>query len=457
MNILLLNPPSKKMIQRDFLCSASSKAKYYWPPIDLVVLSGILKGHDLTVLDCIIENKKIDSIIYTIKEKEIKVIIALCSTVSLCEDLKTFEYIKLKYPKVKIVVMGDIAFFESKMIIKKKHIDAILLDFTSKEIKRYIEDDAKVKDIIFKNKNKVIFNGRSNSKIFSYPECQIDLFKIRKYNLPFGKYLPFIPVLTNYGCQFNCTFCASNKISFKQRPVPEVIDEIKYYSTKGFKEVFIRDFTFTVDKERTKDFCQRLINEKIKIVWSCHGRIDQLDMEILKMMKKAGCYLIFFGVESGSQERLDRFQKGITIKQIKKVFGYCNELGIKTLASFIIGLPNDTREDILNTIDLSKKLKCDYASFNLYVPRHGSILREKILKDCKLNGYDSFDSSTDFFNLTKLSSKEVIRLYEYAKRKFYLNPKYIIRQIKGIDSWLQFKYYTINGFELIKSLIINRK
>jgi len=452
-NILLLNPPFTKKIQRDFLCSASSKAKYYWPPIDFVVLSGILKDYNVTILDCIIENKNISSINHTIRNKKIDFIITLCSAVSLYEDLKTFKHIKLRCPKVKIIVIGDIAFFESKNIIKNKYIDAILLDFSSQEIKKYIKGDAKVKDILFKNKGKIIFNSKSNSKTFSYDKCQIDLFKIRKYNIPYGKFHPFLPILVNYGCQFNCTFCASNKIGFKQRTLDEVVNEIKYYSQQGIKEVFIRDFTFTVSKERTRDFCQRLINEKINIAWSCHGRVNQVDSKILKLMKKAGCYLIFFGVESGNQDQLNKIQKGITIKQIKNVFEECNKLGLKTLASFIIGLPNDTKEGILDTIILSKKLRCNYASFNLYVPRHGSVLGENILKKIKIKGYNYFDSSTDFYNLTKIPFKEVIELHKYAIKKFYFSPKYIIRQIKEIDSWIQLKYYIINGLELIKRLI----
>lgn len=457
--ILLLNPPSNSFLQRDLLCSASSKADYYWPPIDLLVLTGILKDYNIKVLDAVIEEKNDNDVMNFYKNEKFNYIISLCSSVDFENQIRLFKEIKKINPKCKIIVSGDIAFFETEKVIKNNEVDAILMKFITHDIIEYIEnsDNKKIKDITYKINNKILFNGYNKEIIFTYNEGNHKLFNIKKYNLPYSVYNPMALVLTNYGCPYKCTFCSSGLIGYGIREIKEVLNEIESLSKQGFKEIFMRDLNFTSSKERVKQICNFIIEKKLNIVWSCEGRVDNVDYELLSLMKKAGCYLIFFGVESASQEKLNQVNKGISIEQIEKIFSYCNKLKIKTLASFIIGLPGDTKQDILNTIALSKRIKTNYASFNMYVPRYGSILRKELEEQNKIKKDDKFDSSKEINNFTDLSDKEIKELHKYAVKSFYFRPIYIIKSVFDIKTKNQLKYNISNGLNLLRQIMKHRE
>ncbi|MCW8965336.1 MAG: radical SAM protein [Candidatus Pacearchaeota archaeon] len=452
-NILFLNPPSRKKLQRDFICSSSSKADYYWAPIDFVVLSGILKDYNLSFIDSIIQNIPPKETCNKIKKLNPDYIISLVSSVDFDNEIKLFQKIKESNPKLKFIVTGDIAFFESKRVIREKSIDAILLDFTSREIIKYIENpnNKKINNMYNKINNKIIFNNLVKEKTFSYGKANLELFNLKKYSVPYSIYTPLAPILTNYGCPYKCSFCSSGRIGYKLREIEEVKKEIISFKQKGFKEIFIRDFNFTTNKSFVKEFCKFMINHKIKLCWSCEARVDNVDESLLTLMKKAGCYLIFFGVEAGSQNKIDKFQKNIPMQNTRDIFKICRKLKIKTLASFVLGLPEDTKQDMLNTINFAKMLKPDYVSFNLYVPRYGSVLREQLLKEKKITYDDKFDSSSEFNNFTELSDKEIKQLFNYANKTFYFNIKYILKKLTEIRSYNHFKNHFVNGIKLIKN------
>jgi len=453
--ILLLNPPSEKILQRDFICSSSSKADYYWPPIDLVVLSGILKEYNLSVIDAIIDKKSEGDILNFINKNKPEFIISLVSSIDFENETKLFSKVKTSHPDIKLIVIGDIAFFEKERVIQNRDIDAILLDFSSKEILEYIDNpkNKKIKDMCYKIKDKTIFNNLQQKKTFSYGKANLNLFNLKKYSVPYSIHNSLAPILMNYGCPYNCSFCSSGRIGYKLREINEIKKEILDFKKKGFKEIFIRDFNFTTNRKFVKEFCEFMISNKINMLWSCEGRIDNVDEEILLLMKKAGCYLIFFGVEVGSQKKMDYFQKNIDMKQIINFFKFCKKIKIKTLASFVLALPDDTKEDILRTINFSKRIGADYASFNLYVPRYGSILREILIKNKKLKKDNKFDSSTEFNNFTNLSDEEIQKLHKYAIFSFYLRPTYLIKKLIEIKTISQFNNHFLNGFKLFKNIL----
>lgn len=450
--IVLLNPPSSKLLQRDFICSASSKANYYWPPIDFVVLSGILKNHKLKLIDAIIDNLSPVEVLKKIQEEKPDFIISLVSAIDFENEVKILEKIKKENPQAKIIAIGDVAFFEKDGVIAKNCIDAILLKFVSHEILSYIQNPSnkKIKDLIYKINGRIVWNGFEKSKFFSYGQANFGIFDLNKYSIPYALHKPFAPILTNYGCPYQCEFCSSGKIGYYLRDIEETKKEIASFAKKGFKEMFIRDFNFTTNKQFVRELCDFIIDSKIKIAWSCEGRVDNVDEELLLKMKEAGCYLIFFGIESGNQKSLDLINKNTTIEQIIKVFSFCKKIKIKTLGSVIIAYPGETKEEILETINFVKEINADYISFNLYVPRYGSTLRARLEKDKKLKNDSKFDSSTEFINLTKISDEEITNLYKKAIKSFYFRPRYIFEQIMKMRTISQIKSHFLNGWSLLK-------
>jgi radical SAM superfamily enzyme YgiQ (UPF0313 family) len=455
MRILLLNPPSKNFIIRDYCCGHTSKADYCWPPIDLLVLSGILsQSHVINVLDSIIEEDSFNVSFTKILNFKPDYIISLTSAISLDDDMEFLYKIKKKI-NCSTFVIGDVAYFDPLYIMKNyKFLDGIIFDFTSSEILKFIEGErTNLMDMAYRKDKKIIICPKNNNKTFHYPIPKHELFSLKKYSLPYARYSPMTTVLFSYGCPYRCSFCNSGNLGFKKRTIDNLLEELKYIAKLGIKEIYFRDFSFTVNKERIKEICRQIIDNHLIFSWSCDARVNNVDEELLNLMKKSGCYLIFFGVESSSNEILKNVKKGTNKTLIKNVFNYCSKIGIQTLGSFIIGLPHDTKDTINDTLNFSIEINCDYASFNLFVPRYGSelwkVLTKKGIKEDQL----ALDSSSEVMPLNNMSKDELLNCQKMALKKFYLRPSYILKQLLKIRTKSQLKYFFKNGVKVFKNII----
>jgi len=182
---------------------------------------------------------------------------------------------------------------------------------------------------------------------------------------------PVFTMNTSRGCPFKCTFCSVGSIWGRrytyfsaERVVAEIEHLIQKYGAKG---IYFREDNFTVNKERTVKFCNLLLEKGIKIAWACETRVDTLDRDLLDLMVRSGLKAFYFGVESGSQRVLDFLKKGINIAQTKAAFKLCQEFGVKTAASVIVGTPGETPEDLQQTIALINELKPSVCWFNVFV------------------------------------------------------------------------------------------
>ncbi|OGW74691.1 MAG: hypothetical protein A2Z72_05460 [Omnitrophica bacterium RBG_13_46_9] len=168
-------------------------------------------------------------------------------------------------------------------------------------------------------------------------------------------------IITARGCPFNCLFCAVPELwgrNVRLRSPENVISEIKHLKEAFDVDSFqIVDDTFNISRKRVFDICSVILKERLKVKWHCHMRVDNVDREMLVIMKEAGCFITYIGIESGSQKILDQvIGKKITLDKVRKVIGWCDELGIKRSCNFIYSLPGETREDVAQTIALMKEL-----------------------------------------------------------------------------------------------------
>jgi radical SAM superfamily enzyme YgiQ (UPF0313 family) len=460
MRVLLLNPPSKGLILKDLCCSDSTKADYYWAPIDLIAISGRFKEQDLTVIDANVLQLSKDETYRQIIEAKPELIIFLTSTITIREDLDLLGKVK-EENGTKIIAMGDICYFAPAFVLKTyPKIDGVIMDFTTEHIDKLISAicnkkklTGKINDIAYREGKKIKVFDLDRRNGFTYPTPHHKKFPLKHYRFPWSRYEGNTSILTNYGCPFKCTFCPSGHLNFKFRDIDSFMAEWKYLHSIGIKEVYMRDLTFGVGLNRAKEICRRIIDSGCnRIVWSCEARVDSVDEELLGLMKKCGCYLIMFGVESGSERILKETNKGITKEQIKKVFGTCKEKGIQTLGHFIIGLPGETKEDILQTISFSKEIECDYAAFNFFVPRYGTDLRKSILEQHEIKD-ESMDSSNEGTSFSEISKDELTKLHSFALRSFYLRPSHLIKLITNIKTAYQLVNIITNGLTVMKKSI----
>lgn len=247
-------------------------------------------------------------------------------------------------------------------------------------------------------------------------------------------------ILSSRGCPSNCTFCANITMKRKFRPnsAQYFLGEVKHLmAAYGVNHFHIVDDCFTYDSDRLAMICQMMIDNNLKITWACFGRVDTLqEIELIKLMKRAGCVLVILGIESGNQHICDLMRKETTLQMAQTA---CNNLriaGIDYFNSFIVGNEGETRETIFESIYFSRRLKSVMAAFNIMVPFPGTALFKKYYRD-----YD--DPSTDWNNWcsvgdeiayelrhTKLSKNELLQLTSKAYREFYMNPTQLLRILR---------------------------
>ncbi|MCS7227691.1 MAG: radical SAM protein, partial [Endomicrobia bacterium] len=440
---LLLNPPGKKLYIRDYYCSKVSQADYIYHPVDLVYISGFLKDKfDVKFIDCIVEKISLNKLLTIVVKNIPDYIIMLVGSVSLVEDLLVIKTIKSINPKIKIVVSGDL-FRENTVSLLEKHpeIDAVVMDFFSKGVFFYVNEEyEKVVDIIYRLNGKII-NTVSTVKFekdVRIPIPKHELFVKLPYRYPFVKGKRFATILSAYGCPFKCTFCIIGTLPYKLRFKDDVIEELKYINSLGIREVFFLDQTFGANREYYFELCKSIIESKLNIKWFCFSRVDVVDKDFLFLMKKSGCHTIIFGIESGDDTILSTYRKGYDTQRIKEVINFCKKIGIDTVGTFILGLPNESKKTILQTLKFIKKLPLDYASFNVAVPRAGTELRKEAINlgfiDDNFNIMDQSGSEIAMPTKT-LTRREVLKYRRKMVLSFYFNLKYLWNKIIKIHSF----------------------
>jgi radical SAM superfamily enzyme YgiQ (UPF0313 family) len=225
----------------------------------------------------------------------------------------------------------------------------------------------------------------------------------------------------------------------------------------GIYEMLIYDDTFTVNRKRVMDICEEIKRRKLDIGWDVRSRLDTVDREMLKIMRSAGCERIHYGVEAGTEKILKVLKKGITIDQAREVFRWTKQVGIDTLAYFMIGSPTETREDALQTIEVAGSLDADYVHITILTPFPGT----QIYFDGLAQGifekdfWQQFaaDPTPDFkprYWEEKLSTAEMIELLNYAYKRFYLRPSYVIRRALQVRSVGEFMRKAHAGLKVLR-------
>jgi radical SAM superfamily enzyme YgiQ (UPF0313 family) len=456
--VLLLNPPGEELFIRDQYCSFVSKASYLWPPIDLLVQSGILsQDFEVEVIDAIAKKMKKEECLERIKEIKPHGVFFLSGTASWRNDFFFLKQLKSLLPEVKLLGSGGNLFFNHKKIIREnKFIDAILLDFTSWETIDYFKGEIKrFNDISYREEGRINFAPFKRKKgYFSFPIPRHELFPIDKYQIPHAKHWPITRVMSNFGCPFSCRFCVSSQIPFRLRNIDNVINELKYIESLGIKEIDFTDQTFGAVRFHGEELCKKIIKQKINLGWICRTRVDVLNKEFLVLMKKAGCHAVNLGVESGDENLLRRYSKGIEKEQVRKVFKLCKKLGITTLAYFIIGLPGETEKTVLKTIEFAKELDPDFASFTVATPDYGTPLREEAIKKGWIDSREiDFDSTlSPVINTPLLSAKQAFILRRKAVYSFYLRPTYLIKRLFSLRSFRELRVLINNAISLLQKV-----
>lgn len=438
------------------------------PPLGLLSLAAVLEqnNYEVRVYDSDLRNSNVEQLIEYVKDYSPDFVGIYCNTSNYHRVLSYASNIK-KLKNYPICLGGPHPVIEPIEILKNNDIDYIVMGEGEMTIIEFLyflnskKDLSLVKGIAYKKKDgSIAINPRRDliQDLDSLPMPARHLVDIEKYRPSPHHYkeLPMATMIVSRGCPFGCTYCASRNVwgrSYRSRSVDKVIEELKFLiKTYGVKNINFWDDLWGVKREWTEEFCKRMIDEKIKISWSCERRVDTVDLDILKLMKRAGCYSIFYGIESFDQDCLNAVNKGIKVEQAQEVMKLTKKVGIEVRANFILGLPNETPEKVKAMVKKICQINPDYIKFNILTPYPGTALYHEV----KTGKWGTFkedpNRSTGYF-ATFLpygykNFEELEAMRKYAFRKFHLRPRYIYSRLKKIRSWSDIKKYW-DGFKAI--------
>ena len=444
--VLLINPPFPMESRYG---KGLEKIGAVLPSLGLAYVAAALeqRGYAVKILDSPALNLDIVNTVENIVKERPDIVGLTCLTPNFDLCLTLAEEIKRQID-VEVMVGGPHATLFPQQVVENRSVDYAIIgegEITTPELLENLNTDNKlneVKGIAYKDSNRVILNQ------YRAPIEDIDTIAFpARHLLPLELYrpapneykrLPMMTMVTSRGCPYSCTFCCARKMweqRYRQRSVDNVIEEINLLIDKyRVRDISFFDEILGLRKSWIDEFCDKLISENLNLVWSCYTRADIISRtppELLHKMAKAGCWLFFFGFESGCQDLLDNINKRITLQQIRDAVRLTKKAGIEVLANFMLALPGETPEKAMKTIRLAVELDPEIAKFNVTTPHPGTELYEQITNGewgrlegdrDKYTGYHPV-----FIPNGYRDAKEIEEVKRKAYRMFYLRPSYIFR------------------------------
>lgn len=338
-----------------------------------------------------------------------------------------------KKMNIPVVWGGPIPSLIPELVLKSGVVDYVvigegeitLLDLINAIVeKRPLQE---VDGLAFIKNNKIVVNkDRTFADLSQLPILDFRLVDPSNYFISNASCKRVVHLYTAKGCVGQCTFCYSpcfHKRFWRARPIEYVLSEIKYlvdnYNIDG---VCFADDLLTSNKQYLYNFCNKINESNIDFFWGCDMRIDMCNKKDLQLMYDAGCRWIFFGIESGSQQRQKLIKKYLNLDKALETIDYCKEIGIETTTSFIIGLPGETEEELKETMRFSRKINSDFKFAFIYGPVPQTESYNKLIEQKKLQAPQSyqewkklkwFDSSGENFSQVPVKELKVIINYFY--------------------------------------------
>ena len=456
MKILFINPPARKPEYHSIVV----------PPLGLLYVATHLKnaGYDIQIKDAFAEGMDWHHFESYIQDEKPDVIgIGGMSPVI---DT-TFKAIKIARPYARHIILGGphASLYRESIFEQCPEIDSIVIgegEETSLALIKAIETGKTAAGIEGVTTKTISNNDRElipDIDTLRHPDRS--LLPNQFYRYPLLKYRKVTTMMTSRGCPYGCTFCDKSIFvsEWRSRSVDSVLDELdEIVNAHKIQSVIFYDDLFTVNKDRVIGICEGILRKGYKISWKCEGRVNLVDLDVVKLMKLSGCQIIAYGVDSANQAGIDYLNKKTTVEQTIRAFDLTRKAGIQTMAYFILGIPVETFEDELKTIDLAKAIKATYAQFSILSPYYGTKVYDDAIKKgwyAEVDAHNPMDKDlkrpvilSDNWDEQKLQ-----RILKVAHREFYLRPAYMaqlffsvrsvnqvasyVKEFSNIVSWLQ--------------------
>ena len=464
---LLIVPPTGKFIREDRCQTPIEEFATIAlrPPIDLLYMAATLEN---TGLECRLRDYPAEDLSWAdfkadMQQFQPDMLVLSITTPSLDRDLKACEIAKdLNSDCLTVAKGAHFAHSDLTTLEKYPALDVVLRG----EYEETIGEVARAGDLSLTTGISYRMNGSVhrnevrpfNEDLDRLPFPARHLLRNELYIRPdTGK--PQTTVVTSRGCPSKCVYCLAPKVSgskVRRRSPQNILGELKQCVERHkIRDFLFRSDLFTVDKKWVLELCQGIEHHGLDIEWSCNSRVDTIDMERLKAMKRAGCWLIAFGVESGSEEMLRLMRKNSDLDQARRAMKLCREAGIKTSIYMLVGLPWETEETFKQTTDFAIELDPDFLEVFYAYPFQGTELYDIAVREGLLEeGAFPVDSySRPAIPSLNFSVEQLSFMRRKMLRKFYLRPGYICRTLLHTRSPKVFGSYVRYGFRQLADLM----
>lgn len=390
MKVMLINP------RRDEFCG-NLNARAAAPPLGLLyIASNLIKnGYEVSLIDQIAEGISDEELLSRVKKFSPDLVGFSTMTNQGKYAALIAEKIKKINEKIKILFGGIHATFNPVRILKKyPFVDFVIRgegEFSIIELLKAIKNKMKLKDVsglVYKIKNTIKFGKERKliKNLDSLPFPARELVKNNKYGEISGlKIDNFSTILSSRGCPYECTFCCCSAFvgrCWRTRDVGKVVDELELMVSQGYKNILFFDDSFTLSDKRVLKICREIRKRKLKFNWMFEGRVNNANYEVFKEMVKAGCKVAYFGAESGNQRILNIYKKNITPHLTKLAVKKARKAGIDFIvASFILGAPTETLDEIENTIKFANSLDVDFIQVTSLIAYPGTQIWNELVRN----------------------------------------------------------------------------
>jgi len=479
--ILLFYPPGALFQRGEDRCQQNiddGSAQAMRACNDLGYAAAILlnQGYEVKLQDYQTQGDTYETLIEDMDKFKPDMLMMSITNTTIFDDLKLINDLRSKY-EVTVVLKGALFYAPEQAMLDMldlSNVDYLIggeIDFCIGKIADYvfkgIGTPSEINNILYKNDEGNMIATRFHvwdEDLDSQPFPARELMNNALYMRPDTKE-PMATIQTARGCPSQCVFCLTPEISGKKvrfRSPQNVLEEmIECYDVHGIRNFFFKADTFTINPAWVKEMCELIINSKLykNIQFTANSRVRPLSKETLELMKKAGCFLVAFGFESGSEEMLKVMKKGTTVEENRQAAKWCKEIGLPFWGYFVIGFPWETKKDILLTKKHIMETDPDFIEVTIALPFYGTPMydtcKEKNLLEKSVLGSDFFHSSTK--GTEHLSIDEVMKLRKNILLSFYLRPKYILRKMgECITQPGVFLQYCKYGIKLVVNLFKNK-
>lgn len=445
--ILFINPPLSLTERYGAMASAGAEN----PPHAFLYLGVVTRqhGYNTKILDASAHNMTANDILDYIDNIKPDYIGMTAFTISIDKVASLTKIIKNKNPDIKIIIGGPhISAIPEETFTLYKDFDYALIgeaETSLIDLLKVFKEGGSLDDVpglCYRSDGEIIVTAK---KVNNYDLKNIGILawdlldgypNIYSAAASYFSKTPYTDIITSRGCPFLCTFCDRAVFGNKVRSIgiDNIIQNIEFLVKKyGIKSLYFQDDTLLSLTETLDELCEYLIKRKYDLIWSCNSRINQITETKLEMLKKAGCWKLSIGIESGSEKILKIMNKKINMDQVTEKLKLARKCGIKTNGYFILGSFGETKETLRETIEFCKKVELDTIRVSYFTPFPGSELSKQCLNSGTIK---SHWSKFSFYNVVyvpkDLSEDDLVRTYKKIMKNFYLRPKTIYSYLSTI-------------------------